>query len=83
MENPVDMTMDYRGFDGLETIFVDDENEIDIDIYTYDSKEFDFENDIIEPVKKSKKVGKKNHIIIVAEGVDMLRTLASASKVNG
>ncbi len=34
-------------------------------------REFDFENDIIEPVKKSKKVGKKNHIIIVAEGVDI------------
>lgn len=48
MENPVDMTMDYRGFDGLETIFVDDENEIDIDIYTYDSKEFDFENEYNE-----------------------------------
>ena len=34
-------------------------------------KEFDFDRDIIEPVKKAKESGKKNHIIIVAEGVDI------------
>lgn len=34
-------------------------------------RDFDFEKDVIEPVKASKKVGKKNHIIIVAEGMDI------------
>ena len=34
-------------------------------------KEFDLQRDVIEPVKVAKAAGKKNHIIIVAEGVDI------------
>ena len=34
MENPVGMTMEYRSFDGLETVFSDENNVITIDIYT-------------------------------------------------
>ena len=45
MENPLDMAMDYRSFDGMETTFSDDKNEISIEIYTYDAEDFDFEND--------------------------------------
>lgn len=34
-------------------------------------KDFDFQRDVIDPVKTAKAAGKKNHIIIVAEGVDI------------
>ena len=48
MENPVGMTMEYRSFDGLETVFSDENNVITIDIYTYDAKDYDFESDYNE-----------------------------------
>ncbi len=34
-------------------------------------KKFDLQRDVIDPVKKAIEAGKKNHIIIVAEGVDI------------
>jgi 6-phosphofructokinase 1 len=34
-------------------------------------KDFDLQRDVIDPVKTAKTAGKKNHIIIVAEGVDI------------
>ena len=34
-------------------------------------KDFDLQRDVIDPVKTAKAAGKKNHIIIVAEGVDI------------
>lgn len=48
MENPLDMTMEERGFDGMETIFSDGENEISIEIFTYDKETYDFESDYNE-----------------------------------
>lgn len=48
MENPLDMAMDYRDFDGMETNFSDGENEISIEIYTYEPEDYDFENDYNE-----------------------------------
>lgn len=48
MENPLDMTMEYRDFDGMETIFSDGKNEINIEIYIYDPEEYDFESDYNE-----------------------------------
>lgn len=48
MENPMDMPMDYRSFDGSETYFYDGINEINIKVFTYDPEEYDFENDYIE-----------------------------------
>ena len=33
-------------------------------------RSFDFEKDVVEPVRMAKKAGKKNHIIVVAEGVE-------------
>lgn len=38
---------------------------------------YDFQRDVIEPVFRAKETGKKNHIIIVAEGVDMDVTQAA------
>ncbi|MBQ7900783.1 MAG: 6-phosphofructokinase, partial [Clostridia bacterium] len=40
-------------------------------------REFDFQRDIVEPVFHAKKAGKKNHIIIVAEGVNIDVTQAA------
>jgi len=48
MENPKDMTMEYRSFDGMETVFSDGENEICIDVYIYDEEDYDFESDYNE-----------------------------------
>jgi len=47
MENPLDMTMEYRDFDGFETVFSDGENEIEIEIFVY-GEDYDFENDYNE-----------------------------------
>lgn len=47
MENPLDMQMESRDFDGFETVFSDGVNKIDIDVYVYD-EEFDFETDYNE-----------------------------------
>ncbi|MBE6680920.1 MAG: copper amine oxidase N-terminal domain-containing protein [Ruminococcaceae bacterium] len=45
MENPKDMFLDYRSFDGMETYFLDDEDcWIDICVYPID-KEYDFDDD--------------------------------------
>ena len=49
MENPRDLHMDYRSFDGMETSFAyDDSNYLYIDIYTYDEEDYDFENEFTE-----------------------------------
>ncbi len=48
MENPSDMAMEYRDFDGRETNFSDGKNEISIEIYTYDPEDYDFESDYNE-----------------------------------
>ncbi len=48
MENPKDMTMDYRSFDGMETTFSDGENVIEIGIFIYDKEDYDFESDYNE-----------------------------------
>ncbi len=45
MENPLDMTMENRSFDGMDTTFSDGENEISIGIFIYDQEEYDFESD--------------------------------------
>lgn len=47
MENPVDMDMQYRDFDGFETTFTDGNNKLNIEIWTND-EEFDFEADYNE-----------------------------------
>lgn len=47
MENPMDMTMYERSFEGMETSFGNDENEIYIGIYTYED-EYNFDNDYNE-----------------------------------
>ena len=45
MENPRDMAMNYRSFDGCETSFTDDTNKIYIDVFELESQEdYDFEN---------------------------------------
>ena len=45
MENPKDMAIDYRSFDGSDTSFSDGANNIYIDIYKFDAQEdYDFEN---------------------------------------
>lgn len=45
MENPRDMMMDYRSFDGSDTSFTDDSNKIYIDVYKLENQEdYDFEN---------------------------------------
>jgi len=32
---------------------------------------FDFEKDVIEAIKKGRKAGRKHHIVVIAEGIDM------------
>lgn len=48
MENPMDMALVYRSFDGAESYFSDGDNEISIEIYTYDPEDYDFENHFVE-----------------------------------
>lgn len=48
MENPLDMSMEERSFDGMETFFADSENEISIEIFTYDDEDYDFESEYNE-----------------------------------
>lgn len=48
MENPLDMTMEYRDFNGMQTVFSDGENEIEIGVFTYEPEDFDFESDYNE-----------------------------------
>ncbi|MBQ8525373.1 MAG: 6-phosphofructokinase [Clostridia bacterium] len=48
---------------------------------------FDFEKDVLEPVREAKQAGKKNHIIVVAEGVDcdvmeMAKKIEAETKVS-
>lgn len=48
MENPMDMKMEQRNFDGMGTLFSDGKNEITVEIFTYDKEEYDFESDYTE-----------------------------------
>lgn len=43
MENPLDMTLEYKSFDGSEITFSDGENEIGIEIFPYEAEDYDFE----------------------------------------
>ena len=45
MENPVDMVMEERSFDGRGTLFAEGDNEITVKVYAYDAEEYDFEKD--------------------------------------
>lgn len=50
-------------------------------------RDFDYEKDVLEPVKIAKAAGKKNHIVIVAEGVDcdimeMAKQIEAETKVS-
>lgn len=48
MENPTDMVMEHRSFDGMENIFSDGENEISIEVFIYDEEDYDFESEYNE-----------------------------------
>lgn len=45
MENPLNMSMKDRSFDGMETVFSDGENAISVEIFLYDQEEYDFDSD--------------------------------------
>ena len=48
-------------------------------------RQYDFEKDVLEAVRQSKRAGKKNHIIIVAEGVgiDVMQTAKKIEELTG